>query len=199
MFFHAKSFCRDVEAHLDKAQSSLIWLIKAYCWASNNEKTIRKYWEGYTNGWLQTEISRVFNINAEVYVRTAKRFGNGEDEAALDRGIAIANKYGVWECFRAEKDLAPQLIQEVVEKLTPKTGIEAFRALIANARTKQKQIERAQVESSKSLRYKRRISVEDNIDYKDLYEKEKARCEQLERELAAALARLEKIQQAIAC
>ena len=115
--FRVDSFVTDVKNHIEASENALSWLMNAYLWAGEHLKEIHRRWPDYTQEWLVSEIQRVYNINPVVYARTLRTLGNGTDNAATQRGFNAMNKFGVWECTRADRLLDRESVQQLATEI----------------------------------------------------------------------------------
>lgn len=136
---YAKNFAEEVTQALLDADKKRMWLLDAFEWSVCRIKEIRQYTPGWSQEWFASEIQRILNVNPWEYSRTVRKLGGGKTQKCVDKGRALMERFGVYECYRAERLLTnPEIgkLREMVDDNTTKDGFKTAVADIISFRKK---------------------------------------------------------------
>lgn len=118
---------------LKKGEEGLDEAVDLYLWARDNLKAMHRVDPNYTQGQTITAIQRVFNVDPEVYIRTACRLGGGPKQSHATAGRRLIKKLGTYETFRADKLLDKDDMRRVALSMGKSDGPTEFRIAVDKA------------------------------------------------------------------
>lgn len=182
--FNPKTFVPEVNKLLARGEGAKQTLIDAWLWAYHHLKEVKRCFPGYSQEWLKTQIGRVFNINVEVYVRTAAKIGGGKSPEAMRKGYDFISRFSSYECMRAERMLRAEDMEALPKKVPENATNDDLRAIVDNLAQNLKTL-KPQQSNVKPINYQR--------EYKRLVRENK----RLREENASLRRRLEIIEAAV--
>ncbi len=132
-----RTFFKRFDGALTQGEKGLDEAVGLYLWARDHLKELHKVDKKYTQTWAITQIKRVYNIDPEVYIRTAARLGGGLDRQHLEDGRKLIKRFGVYETFRADQLLGPDQMKKVLLQVSGRTGPDQFRKLVDDLHAKE--------------------------------------------------------------
>lgn len=133
----AKNFEKKLSIAISQGEEGLDRAVGLYLWARDHLKEIHKVDCNYKQEDTIVQIKRVFNIDPEVYIRTAARIGGGTEPEKVEKGRSIIKRFGTYETFRADQLLGPEQMRKIIDKLPNGAGPDQFRKAVDTLRQKE--------------------------------------------------------------
>jgi hypothetical protein len=170
-----RTFRKAFEIALKKGEEGMDACVGLYLWARDHQKELHAADPKHSQDWVLLQIRRVFNTDAEVYVRTAIRLGGGKRAEQVAKGRAIIKRFGTYETFRADKLLGPDQMLKLIDKLPATAGPDELR--IEVHKLHEDEIAKLRAKEEKKNNGQKRV------DYKKAYEQHIKRIAELEKEV----------------
>jgi hypothetical protein len=150
------------EAALKKGQEGLDEAVGLYLWARDHLKESHLVDHEYNQEDTAIRIAQVWNMSVDTYCRTVSRLGNGSDVASVNRGRAIVKKFGLFETFRAERQLGLDQMQKLVDRLPELAGPSDLHKAVDDLRSEMDSIQSAK---DKKERKPERMDLRKEAEY----------------------------------
>ena len=105
------------DSALLKGQQGLDEAVGLYLWARDHLKELHLVDPSYNQEDTAMRIAQVWNMSVNTYCRTVARLGNGLDKKSIDRGRSVVRRFGLFETFRAERQLGLDQMLKLVDRL----------------------------------------------------------------------------------
>jgi len=123
------------DSALAMGQQGLDEAVGLYLWARDHLKELHLVDPSYNQENTAMRIAQVWNMSVDTYCRTIARLGNGLDHKSISRGRSVVRKFGLFETFRAEKQLGLDQMQKLVDRLPEISGPSDLHKAVDDLRT----------------------------------------------------------------